>query len=110
MSGILIGIIVIGTALLALYWIFYGQRKYNDMLIPKRKTELKAVLFDLDGVILDSFGAWYAVFNHARRNFNLKEISRQEFKDKAWGGSVKADVNNYFKNSDAKEKIGRASC
>ena len=76
MSGILIGIIVIGTALLALYWIFYGQRKYNDMLIPKRKTELKAVLFDLDGVILDSFEAWYSVFNHARKDFGLKEISR----------------------------------
>ncbi len=103
MSSITLGIIVVGTALLALYWIFYGQRKYNDMLIPKRKTELKAVLFDLDGVILDSFEAWFNVFNHTRRNFNLKEISGEEFRNKAWGGSVKADVNNYFKNSDAKE-------
>ena len=103
MSSILLGGIVIGTALLALYWVFYGQRKYNDMLMPKRKTELKAVLFDLDGVILDSFEVWFNVFNHARRNFNLKEISRQEFKDNAWGGSVKADVKNYFKGKDAKE-------
>lgn len=103
MSGIFLGIIVVGTGILALYWVFYGQRKYNEMLMPKRKTELKAVLFDLDGVILDSFEAWFNVFNHARRNFNLKEISREEFKDRAWGGSVKADAKNYFKNSDAEE-------
>ena len=103
MSSIILGAVIVGSGIIALYWIFYGQRKQNDMLTPKRKTELKAVLFDLDGVILDSFEAWFNVFNHARRDFNLKEISREEFRNKTWGGSAAADVKNYFKGMDAGE-------
>ncbi len=98
-----IAVIVVGTAFLALYWIFYGQRKYNDMFMPKRKTKLKAVLFDLDGVIIDSFEAWFNVFNHVRRNFGLRGISRDEFRKNVWGGSVDADAKNYFKNKNVEE-------
>ncbi|MCH8329407.1 MAG: HAD hydrolase-like protein, partial [Nanoarchaeota archaeon] len=98
-----IAIIIVGTAFLALYWVFYGQRKYNEMVTPKRKTKLKAVLFDLDGVVIDSFDAWFNVFNHVRKNFKLKEISKKEFIKNVWGGSVQADAKNYFKNKDVKE-------
>ena len=101
--SLVITIIIIGTAFLALYWVFYGQRKYNEMFMPERKTKLKAILFDLDGVIIDSFEAWYSVFNIVRKNFNLSEISREEFRNRTWGGSVNADVKNYFKNKDTKE-------
>ena len=99
----LIGIIIVVTAFLALYWVFYGQRKHNEMFMPKRKVKLKAILFDLDGVILDSFEAWYSVFNHVRKDLKLKEISREEFREKVWGGSVEADAKNYYKNMDVKE-------
>ncbi len=99
----LIGIVIIITAFLALYWVFIGQRKYNEMFMPKKKQKLKAVLFDLDGVILDSFEAWFEVFNHVRRNLKLKQISKEEFRKKIWGGSVSEDVKNYFKNKDVKE-------
>ena len=53
MSGILLGGIIIGTGILALYWVFYGQRKYNEIFMPKRKTELKAVLFvhKIEGIL-----------------------------------------------------------
>jgi HAD superfamily hydrolase (TIGR01509 family) len=98
-----IAAIIVGTAFLALYWVFYGQRKYNDMFMPKRKTKLKAVLFDLDGVILDSFDAWFGVFNDVRKNFRLKEISKDEFKSKVWGGSVHADVKKYYKDKNVEE-------
>jgi len=97
MSIILSSIIVI-TAFLAIYWVFYGQRKYNEMLNPKRKTELKAIVFDLDGVIIDSFEAWFHIFNRIRRNYNLKEIGKEDFKKKVWGGSVENDAKLYFNN------------
>ena len=100
---ILLTAIIVGTGFLALYWIFHGQRKYNDMFMPKRKTELKAVLFDMDGVIIDSFEAWFSVFNQVRKDLKLKEIKRDEFKSKVWGGSVSRDAKNYFKNADVKE-------
>ena len=101
--GILLGIIIVATGLLALYWVFYGQRKYNEMVLPKKDAELKAVLFDLDGVILDSFDAWFNVVNLARKELKLKNISKEEFRNKAWGTSVQADVKKYYKNKSIEE-------
>jgi HAD superfamily hydrolase (TIGR01549 family) len=101
--SLILTIIIVITGFLALYWVFYGQRKYNEMMFPKRKTKLKAVLFDLDGVILDSFDAWLIVFNKVRKEHNLKEISPKEFRDKVWGGSVDDDARKYFRNSDVKK-------
>ena len=98
----LIGIIIVVTGFLGLYWVFYGQRKYNDMFMPKRKTELKAILFDLDGVIIDSFEAWFHVFNHVRRDFKLKEVNRDEFRKHTWGTSAEHDAK-YFKNASVEE-------
>ena len=105
MSLFLTAIIVI-TAFLALYWVFYGQRKYNEMLMPKRKTELKAILFDLDGVIIDSFDAWFHTFNELRRKYKLREFDRDEFRKNAWGTSYQADAGKFFKNIDAEEVLG----
>lgn len=101
--SILITAIVIGSALLAFYWIFHGQSKYNDMLIPKRKTELKAILFDLDGVLIDSFERQYVVFNDLRKKFGLKKINKGEFRKKIWGNSLEANAKNYFNGKDLKE-------
>ena len=101
--SILLGIIIVVTGLLALYWIFYGQRKYNEMVLPKKDAELKAVIFDMDGVILDSFDAWFNVVNLARKELKLKSISKEEFRNNAWGTSVQADVKKYYKNKSIKE-------
>jgi HAD superfamily hydrolase (TIGR01509 family) len=96
-------IIIVITAILALYWVFYGQRKYNEMFMPQRKTELKAILFDLDGVIVDSFDAWYGVFSHVRKNLELSKVSKEEFRKNIWGTSVQQDAKIYFKNKSVKE-------
>ncbi len=101
--SLVVAVIIVVTAFLALYWVFYGQRKYNEMFMPKRKTKLKAILFDLDGVIIDSFEAWFNVFNHVRKNFKLKEVSKEEFRKHVWGGSVQANAKNYFKSKDIGE-------
>jgi len=103
----LIAVIIVVTSFLALYWIFLGQRKYNEMFMPKIKPKLKAILFDLDGVLLDSFEAWYNVFNHVRKDLKLKEISREEFRKNTWGTSAENDVKMYFKGRSVKE-IGNA--
>jgi len=100
----LIGIIIVVTGFLGLYWVFIGQKKYNDMFVPKRKTELKAVLFDLDGVIIDSFEAWFHVLNHVRRDYKMKELDREQFKKNTWGTSVEHDLK-YFKNASKEELV-----
>jgi phosphoglycolate phosphatase-like HAD superfamily hydrolase len=39
-------------------------------------TPLRAVLFDMDGVLVDSYEAWLAVVNHAARRFQAPAIDR----------------------------------
>ena len=102
MSIILAAIIVI-TAFLALYWVFYGQRKYNEMLNPKRKTELKAIIFDLDGVLIDSFDAWFHVYNKTRKHFRMKELNEEEFRKRAWGKILNKELKENFPNQSVKE-------
>ena len=45
----------------------------------------KAILFDLDGVLIDSLDAWWHALNDALKEFNLEEISKEEFVSKYWG-------------------------
>ena len=45
----------------------------------------KAILFDLDGVLIDSLDAWWHALNDALKKFDLEEISKEEFVSKYWG-------------------------
>ncbi len=96
----LIGIIIVVTSFLALYWVFYGQRKYNEMLIPKKKHKLKAVLFDMDGVIIDSFDASYKIFNELRKKRKLGMMSIEEYRKSVWGGFFADNVKKHLKTND----------
>jgi|TARA_B100001971_G_C18223324_1_gene558680 HAD superfamily hydrolase (TIGR01509 family) len=65
----------------------------------------KAVLFDMDGVLIDSFGAWFGLFNHTLKNFNKKEINKDEFTKKAWAQDVGKVAERYFKGIPIKEVV-----
>src|SRR3989344_9040458 len=97
----LIGIIIVVSAFLALYWVFYGQRRYNEMLMPKKKHKLKAILFDMDGVIIDSFEASYKIFTELREKRKLGIMSREEYRKSVWGGFFADNVRKYLKTNDA---------
>jgi len=97
----LIGIIIVGSAFLALYWVFYGQRKYNEMFMPNKKHELKAILFDMDGVIIDSFDASYKIFNDLRKKCKLGIMNMEEYRKSVWGGFFADNVKKYLKTNDA---------
>jgi phosphoglycolate phosphatase/pyrophosphatase PpaX len=45
----------------------------------------QALLFDMDGVLVDSLDAWWTALNQALKTFNQQKIPRNEFIAKYWG-------------------------
>lgn len=56
---------------------------------------LRAVLFDLDGVLIDSYEAWFHVTNGASRDFGLPPVTRERF-HAIFGQGIAADVDNLY--------------
>ena len=56
---------------------------------------LRAVLFDLDGVLVDSYEVWFHLMNAAAGELRYPAISRELFQT-TWGQGVQADIKNYY--------------
>ncbi|MDH3746112.1 MAG: HAD family hydrolase [Acidobacteriota bacterium] len=56
---------------------------------------IRAVLFDLDGVLVDTFEVWFAVQNEIAAANGYPEISHQQMKA-AWGQGVDEDTRTFF--------------
>lgn len=56
----------------------------------KKNTKLKpaAILFDMDGVLVDSLDSWWKSLNIALKHYTNKEISREEFIENFWGNEL----------------------
>lgn len=57
---------------------------------------IKAVLFDMDGVLIDSHDAWLDRFNSALKHFGFKKISGEEFDKYVWAINFAETVNKYY--------------
>ncbi|KYK28167.1 hypothetical protein AYK20_07555 [Thermoplasmatales archaeon SG8-52-1] len=56
------------------------------------KLKPSAILFDMDGVLVDSLDSWWYSLNEALKEYNHKEISRDEFIKKYWGHDLKYNL------------------
>jgi HAD superfamily hydrolase (TIGR01509 family) len=52
---------------------------------------LRAVLWDLDGVLIDSYEVWFHLLNETARAFGAAPVSREVFAD-GWGQGIEKDV------------------
>jgi HAD superfamily hydrolase (TIGR01509 family) len=52
---------------------------------------IRAVLFDLDGVLVDTYEAWLGLVQATARHFGAPEVTRPAF-DATWGQSVEDDT------------------
>lgn len=57
---------------------------------------IKAVLFDMDGVLIDSHNAWFERFNASRKHFGLSDISLDAFDRDVWARNFVETVSTYF--------------
>ena len=63
--------------------------------MPVRGRRIRAVLFDLDGVLIDSYEVWFHLTNGAARDLGYPGISRERFAE-AWGQGIEADVEGFY--------------
>ena len=57
------------------------------------KLQPHALLFDLDGVLVDSLDSWWQALNAALKTFNRPEIAREEFIEHYWGHDLEDNIN-----------------
>jgi HAD superfamily hydrolase (TIGR01509 family) len=55
----------------------------------------EAVLFDLDGVLIDSYGVWFRLLNAAAAELGYPSISRELFRE-CWGQGSRLDRERFF--------------
>lgn len=56
------------------------------------KLEPKALLFDMDGVLVDSLDSWWKALNASLENFNKPTLSKKEFIEKFWGRDLRYNL------------------
>lgn len=66
------------------------------------RPSVRALLFDLDGVLVDTFDVWLAVMNACACRGGYPAISRRRL-EAAWGQGVDADVERFFPRSTVEE-------
>ncbi|MFH1835194.1 MAG: HAD family hydrolase [Methanobacteriota archaeon] len=66
---------------------------------------LKAVVFDMDGVVVDSTHAWWLTFNQALEHFDLPTVSEGKFMDEILGESTEDDIELYYPGVSEEELL-----
>lgn len=66
---------------------------------------IKAVLFDMDGVLVDSFEAWLVLLNATAQHFGRPPVTREGFLA-VYGQSTERDVESFFPDQTVQEVDG----
>lgn len=64
------------------------------------KLAPSAILFDMDGVLVDSLDSWWKALNSALKKFKHQEITRDEFMKIYWGHDLKANLKQLQLNPE----------
>jgi HAD superfamily hydrolase (TIGR01509 family) len=64
------------------------------------KLHPNAILFDMDGVLVDSLDSWWKALNSALKRFKHHQITREEFTKTYWGHDLKANLKRLNLNPD----------
>ena len=66
----------------------------GEVLLASKDMKLQpsAILFDMDGVLVDSLDSWWKALNSALEKFKHQELTRDEFIETYWGHDLKANL------------------
>jgi HAD superfamily hydrolase (TIGR01509 family) len=70
------------------------------LLQKNMKLSPNAILFDMDGVLVDSLDSWWKALNSALKRFKHQEITRDEFMKTYWGHDLKANLKRLHLNPE----------
>lgn len=56
---------------------------------------IRAVLFDLDGVLIDSYEVWFHLLASAARRLGGRPVTRAAF-EQTWGQGIAADIERFY--------------
>jgi AHBA synthesis associated protein len=59
----------------------------------------RAILFDLDGVLIDSYPVWFQLLNHTARELGYPAITAAAY-EASWGQSTLDDRDTFFPNHE----------
>lgn len=62
----------------------------------------RAMLFDMDGVLVESYWVWYHLLNHAARELGYDEVPHEIY-EASWGQSTRADRDAFFPRHTVEE-------
>ncbi|KXA93792.1 hypothetical protein AKJ65_05930 [candidate division MSBL1 archaeon SCGC-AAA259E19] len=65
------------------------------------EEKVEGILFDLDGVLIDSFDAWLSAYNEALEKFGKEALDEDEFREKCWGPEVKDSMKKFGLEEEA---------
>jgi len=65
-----------------------------------KKLRPCAILFDMDGVLIDSLDSWWKALNNALQTFKHQEITRDEFIQTYWGHDLRENLKRLKLNPE----------
>jgi phosphoglycolate phosphatase/AHBA synthesis associated protein len=78
------------------------RRPYGSLMGLTYNEGPSAVLFDLDGVLIDSYDVWFEVMSSAARDLGYPPLEADAFRN-AWGQSVEDDRRLFFPRHSTEE-------
>lgn len=78
----------------------YAGRR--DKRVVKQPEGFLAALFDLDGVLIDSYEVWFHLVRAAAEQFASVSVPREEF-HRTWGQGIRADIERFFPQTTVEE-------
>ncbi|RLG10173.1 hypothetical protein DRN73_08515 [Candidatus Pacearchaeota archaeon] len=71
------------------------------------REEINGILFDLDGVLIDSSDAWWFAVNATLKKFGKKKVSKEEFLKTYWGPHLRESFRKINLGEDAIEDCNK---